>query len=79
MQKTLEYTVCRNHRGMPLITLDSQLGNGQEIKPETLPALAYAELAATCWVDYRLASVYLHGLLEHSLFDVGGSSLPLAG
>jgi hypothetical protein len=37
------------------------------------------ELAATCSIDYPLASAYLHGLFEHSQFGVGGSSLRLAG
>ncbi|MGF6877269.1 hypothetical protein [Paraburkholderia sp. MM5477-R1] len=44
MRQTLEYTLCRTHQGTPLITLDSPLGNGQENKPDTLRALAYALL-----------------------------------
>jgi hypothetical protein len=44
MRHTLEYTLCRTHRGTPLVTLDSPLGNGQEIKPDTLRALALALL-----------------------------------
>ncbi|MGF6858216.1 hypothetical protein [Paraburkholderia sp. CI3] len=44
MRHTLEYTLCRTHQGTSLVTLDSPLGNGQEIKPDTLRALAYALL-----------------------------------
>jgi hypothetical protein len=44
MRQTLEHTLCRTHQGTPLITLDSPLGNGQEIKPDALRALAYALL-----------------------------------
>jgi hypothetical protein len=44
MHNTLEYTLCRTQRGTPLVTLDSPLGNGQEIRPDTLRALALALL-----------------------------------
>ena len=44
MYRTLEYTLCRTHRGTPLVTLDSPLGNGQEIKPDVLRVLAHALL-----------------------------------
>jgi hypothetical protein len=44
MHHTLEYTLCRTQRGTPLVTLDSPLGNGQEIKSDTPKALAYALL-----------------------------------
>lgn len=42
MHNTLEYKLCRTHRGMPLVRLDSPLGNGREIEPDRLKALAYA-------------------------------------
>lgn len=44
MHRTLEYSLCRTYRGTPVVTLDSPLGNGQEIDPNTLRALAYALL-----------------------------------
>jgi hypothetical protein len=44
MKRAIEYTLCRTRRDTPLVTLDSPLGNGQEIKPDTLRALAYALL-----------------------------------
>lgn len=40
MQRKIEYTVCRTSKGSPLVTLDSPLGNGQEITPEGLRRLA---------------------------------------
>lgn len=44
MPRTLGYTLCRTYHGTPLVTLDSPMGNGQEINPDTLRALAYALL-----------------------------------
>ncbi len=44
MKRNLEYTLCRTFRNEPLVTLDSPFGNGQEISPAQLEALAYALL-----------------------------------
>jgi hypothetical protein len=44
MKRVLEYALCRTRRGEPLVTLDSPLGNGQEISPTGLEALACALL-----------------------------------
>ena len=38
--RTIEYTLCRSNENKPLITLDSPLGNGQELNPDTLRRLA---------------------------------------
>lgn len=42
--KTLAYTLCQDRHGQPLITLDSPLGNGQEIHPDDLRVLGQALL-----------------------------------
>ncbi|WP_421380735.1 hypothetical protein ACOCG7_34420 (plasmid) [Paraburkholderia sp. DD10] len=44
MKRKLEYTLCRTHDNAPLVTLDSSLGNGQEVTPATLRSLAAALL-----------------------------------
>lgn len=53
MRRTLEYTLCRTHRGTPLVTLDSPLGHGQEINPDTLRALAYALLDVAAQAEHQ--------------------------
>ncbi|MDT8843531.1 hypothetical protein ACAX43_26735 [Paraburkholderia sp. IW21] len=42
--KRLEYRLCKDRHGAPLVTLDSAMGNGQDIYPATLRALANALL-----------------------------------
>ncbi|QBR04410.1 hypothetical protein [Paraburkholderia pallida] len=42
--KRLEYRLCRDQHGAPLVTLDSPMGNGQDIYPDRLRALAKALL-----------------------------------
>jgi hypothetical protein len=42
MKRTLEYRLVRTRNNTPLVTLDSPLGNGQEIEPAGLRALAAA-------------------------------------
>lgn len=44
MKLTLTYTLCRTRQNAPLVTLDSPLGNGQELEPAALRALAKALL-----------------------------------
>jgi hypothetical protein len=44
MIRKLDYTLCRTRHNTPLVTLDSTLGNGQEIEPNTLRGLAQAPL-----------------------------------
>jgi hypothetical protein len=44
VKRTLTYTLCRTRENAPLVTLDSPLGNGQEIEPAALRALANALL-----------------------------------
>ena len=44
MKRTLTYTLCRTRENAPLVTLDSPLGNGQELDPAALRALARALL-----------------------------------
>lgn len=44
MKRKLEYTLCRTHDDAPMVTLDSPLGNGQEVTPAALRALAAALL-----------------------------------
>ncbi|WP_156125683.1 hypothetical protein [Paraburkholderia kururiensis] len=44
MRRNLEYTLCRTYQGEPLVTLDSPLGNGQELSPARLEMLAYTLL-----------------------------------
>jgi hypothetical protein len=53
MHHTLEYTLCRTQRGTPLVTLDSPLGNGQEIKPDTPKALAHVLLDVAAQAEQR--------------------------
>ena len=38
--RELKYTLCRDRHGQPLVKLDSPLGNGQEICPDSLRRLA---------------------------------------
>ena len=40
MTRTLEYTLCRSNENKPLVTLNSPLGNGQELNPDALRRLA---------------------------------------
>jgi hypothetical protein len=40
MPRTLEYTLCRSNENKPLVTLNSPLGNGQELNPDALRRLA---------------------------------------
>ncbi len=42
--KRLEYRLCKDRHGAPLITLDSPMGNGQDISPSNLRKLANALL-----------------------------------
>jgi len=42
--KQLEYRLCKDRHGAPLVTLDSPMGNGQDISPENLRKLAHALL-----------------------------------
>ncbi|WP_350357525.1 hypothetical protein [Paraburkholderia fungorum] len=42
--KRLEYRLCKDRHGDPLVTLDSAIGNGQDIYPANLRALANALL-----------------------------------
>ncbi|ASL48849.1 hypothetical protein bAD24_p00740 (plasmid) [Burkholderia sp. AD24] len=42
--KRLEYRLCKDRHGAPLVTLDSAMGNGQDIYPADLRALANALL-----------------------------------
>jgi len=42
--KQLEYRLCKDRHGAPLVTLDSAIGNGQDIYPANLRALANALL-----------------------------------
>jgi hypothetical protein len=42
--KRLEYRLCKDRHGAPLVTLDSPMGNGQDISPANLRALANALL-----------------------------------
>ena len=42
--KQLEYRLCKDRHGDPLVTLDSPIGNGQDIYPANLRALANALL-----------------------------------
>lgn len=42
--KRLEYRLCKDRNGAPLVTLDSPMGNGQDIYPANLRALANALL-----------------------------------
>jgi hypothetical protein len=42
--KRLEYRLCKDRNGAPLVTLDSAMGNGQDIYPANLRALANALL-----------------------------------
>jgi hypothetical protein len=44
MKRTLEYRLARTRNNTPLVTLDSPLGNGQELEPAGLRALAAALL-----------------------------------
>lgn len=41
MSRELNYTLCRDRYNQPLVTLDSPLGNGQEITPDSLRRLAH--------------------------------------
>lgn len=40
--RELKYTLCRDLHGQPLVSLDSPLGNGQDISPDSLRRLAAA-------------------------------------
>ncbi|AXK38522.1 hypothetical protein [Crenobacter cavernae] len=40
--RELKYTICRDRHGHPLVMLNSPLGNGQEIVPDSLRRLAAA-------------------------------------
>jgi hypothetical protein len=42
--KRLEYRLCKDRTGAPLVTLDSPMGSGQDIYPANLRALASALL-----------------------------------
>ncbi|MDM8356561.1 hypothetical protein [Pandoraea communis] len=42
--KQLEYRLCKDRHGAPLVTLDSAMGAGQDIYPANLRALANALL-----------------------------------
>jgi hypothetical protein len=42
MKRKLGYPLCRTRDNAPLVTLDSPLGNGQEVTPAALRALAAA-------------------------------------
>lgn len=42
--KRLEYRLCKDRNGAPLVTLDSPMGNWQDISPANLRALANASL-----------------------------------
>lgn len=42
--KRLEYRLCKDRHGVPLVTLDSAMRNGQDIYPANLRALANALL-----------------------------------
>ncbi|MDO5947994.1 hypothetical protein [Burkholderia cepacia] len=42
--KQLEYRLCKDRHGAPLVTLDSPMGNGQDISPASLRTLAHALL-----------------------------------
>ena len=41
MPRTLEYTLCRSNENKPLVTLNSPLGNGQELNSDALRRLAH--------------------------------------
>ncbi|ALE53341.1 hypothetical protein AC233_00350 [Burkholderia sp. HB1] len=51
MRRKLEYTLCRTRDNAPRVTLDSPLGNGQEITPTALRALAAALLDIAAEAD----------------------------
>lgn len=40
--RELKYTLCQDRHGQPLVMLDSPLGNGQEISPDSLRRLSAA-------------------------------------
>ncbi|WP_176091178.1 hypothetical protein [Burkholderia ambifaria] len=42
--KQLEYRLCKDRLGAPLVTLDTPIGNGQDISIENLRKLANALL-----------------------------------
>lgn len=42
--KRLDYRLCKDRNGTPLVTLDSPMGNGQDIYPANLRSLASALL-----------------------------------
>lgn len=42
MATNLKYTLCRTRTNTPLVSIESNLGNGQEFDPKTLRELAEA-------------------------------------
>lgn len=53
MLRSLEYRIVRAADGRPLVTLESPLGNGQEIRPDALRVLANHLLAIAGEADAR--------------------------
>lgn len=67
MNRKLEYRIVRAADGRPLITLESPLGNGQEIRPDAARRLAAALLAIADEADAKdMGCAYhaVHGTTE---------------
>lgn len=60
MKRTLEYTLCRTRNNTPLVTLDSPLGNGQELEPDALRALAQALLDIATQAEQQGVGKHYH-------------------
>ena len=58
--KRLEYRLCKDRHGEPLVTLDSPMGNGQDIYPANLRALANALLKVADAAEQTKLSKHEH-------------------
>lgn len=65
--KRLEYRLCKDRNGAPLVTLDSPMGNGQDISPASLRTLASALLEVADAAERAKLGRYEHwksGVIE---------------
>jgi hypothetical protein len=53
MKQPLEYRIVKTYDDKPLVVLESPLGNGQEIRPASLRALAAALIAIADEADRK--------------------------